>query len=76
MLAQMRAITVADILAPGDVFRLIGYIHDQPRDLPRTAARFDNYGHNIRKRAIELRYEVLADDHLLLIPTNLAGDEQ
>ena len=76
MLAQVRAITSTDFFAAIDVLGLIGHIHDQPRDLLRTAAGLNDNGYNIPQRAIELCYEVFADDRLVLIPTDLSGDEQ
>jgi len=69
-------LNLADLLASGDVFLLVAYVDDKPDNLFRTAAGFSDHRNNIREGEIELRHKVVADDLLLFVPANLAGDEE
>src|SRR6185295_13355182 len=72
---EMRAIRMPNFLASINVFPLIGNVYGKSRDLVRLATGCNDDRNNILECAIKLRDEIVADDRLLVVPTNLPGDE-
>ena len=76
MFTHVHAVTIPDFLGSFAIRDLVSNVDHEPRNIIRLAARSFHDVDYVLKRAVKLFDKIVADDLLVLIPRDLAGDKK